>query len=113
MNSRADGYGTFRYTGVRFRDDIYTMKKPIKRNAAFEEARALKAPLADQLSHFAGSVSDLNPQLATAYQILIEKFTHAGTGAEAPKAGDRLPSFCCLIQTAVWYPWKIYWPTAR
>ena len=69
------------------------MSGPPKRNPAFDAARALKAPLAEQLAQFAKAFSDRVPQVGAAYQTLIEKLTRAGTGSEAPKEGDRLPAF--------------------
>ena len=93
MNSRADAYGTIRYTASRIPNGTYTMEKTTKRHPAFEEARALNVPLADQLTQFASSVTNNSPELASAYEVLIEKLTHAGTGSGAPKVGDRLPSF--------------------
>lgn len=69
------------------------MSGPVKRDPAFEEARALKAPLAEQLAHFSKALSDRNSKVGAAYQTLVEKLERAGTGAEAPKEGDRLPPF--------------------
>ena len=93
MNSKADGYGTFRYTVSRIPNGADTMNKPTNRHPTFGEARALEAPLADQLAQFAASVSNHTPELAVAYEALIEKLTRAGTSSGAPKVGERLPSF--------------------
>ncbi|NNE82583.1 MAG: AhpC/TSA family protein [Alphaproteobacteria bacterium] len=69
------------------------MSDPSKQDPAYDAARALKAPLAEQLASFAKAFSDRAPLVGAAYQSLIEKLTRAGTGAEAPQEGDRLPPF--------------------
>ncbi len=75
-----------------FWEKACTMSGPAKQDPAFDEARALKAPLAKQLAHFAKAFNDRTPEVGAAYQTLIDKLTRAGTGSEAPKEGDRLPS---------------------
>lgn len=64
-----------------------------RRDPAFEAARALEGSLAEQLARFATAFNDRVPQVGAAYQSLIEKLENAGSGAEAPKEGDRLPPF--------------------
>ncbi len=69
------------------------MSGPAKRDPAYEDARALEAPLSEQLAQFAKAFNDRAPKVSAAYQTLIEKLTQADTGSEAPKEGDRLPPF--------------------
>jgi peroxiredoxin len=93
MNLRADGYWVKRYAYGSFPTGRSTMSKQAKRDPDFEGARALKAPLAEQLTQFSSAFSDRAPKVGAAYQRLIEKLTSSGTGDEAPKEGDRLPPF--------------------
>ena len=59
----------------------------------FDAARALDAPLAAQLENYVGAVERNLPDVANAYQTLIDKLVEAGTGTEAPQVGDPLPAF--------------------
>lgn len=69
------------------------MSKPDERDRDVDAARALKVPFGEQLAHFAKAFNNRAPEVGAAYQTLVDNLTHAGTGAEAPKEGDRFPQF--------------------
>ena len=82
-----------RYKEAEFSDDTCPMNGSFKPDPDYDAARALNAPLATQLAHFAKAFADRVPPVGAAYQSLIDKLTRAGTGATAPKEGDTLPPF--------------------
>lgn len=69
------------------------MTKRIKKDANYERARQLDAPLAEQLAHFTDSITTSLPLVADAYETLVANLKNAGTGAEAPRIGDPMPPF--------------------
>lgn len=93
MKSRANGYGAACCTWATNSSDNGSVKKRPKRNPGFEEARALDAPLANQLASYAAALGANAPAVMAAYQALIKRLQQSGAGAEAPKEGERLPPF--------------------
>lgn len=65
----------------------------------FEAAAALKAPLKARLEHFAAALRERRPEVAEAYQSLIQTLGRGEAGAAAPKEGDALPSFLLPDET--------------
>lgn len=65
----------------------------------FEAARALTAPLKARLEHFAAALRERRPEVAEAYQSLIETLRSGEAGAAAPKDGDALPAFLLPDET--------------
>lgn len=62
-------------------------------DAAFEQARALDAPLADRLQLIADKVREISDDFANAVDRFVERLQNAGAGAGAPKPGDIMPDF--------------------
>jgi peroxiredoxin len=60
---------------------------------AFEEARALDAPLNERLGAYARSLRELNPVFATAVDRLIERLRDGSAISSTPKEGERMPAF--------------------
>ena len=60
---------------------------------AFERASALDVPLADRLQAFAESVRLASPPFADAADRMINRLQQNGSGANAPKVGEVMPSF--------------------
>jgi peroxiredoxin len=65
---------------------------------ALNEASALNGPLARRLAFYTAQHHELNPDVALAYQRLIDRFSNAGTGAGGlgsgvPNIGDPMPPF--------------------
>ena len=61
--------------------------------SAFEQARALDAPLADRLRLVAEAVRDISDDFANAVDRFVARLKEAGAGKSAPKVGDRMPDF--------------------
>jgi peroxiredoxin len=60
---------------------------------AFEQARAMDAPLNEKLDHVAGAVHSISPQFGEAVDRLVGRLQKSGAGATAPNPGDRMPLF--------------------
>ena len=60
---------------------------------AFEQARALDAPLTERLDAYAQSLRQLNKPLAEAVDRLVARLEKSGTAAGAPSEGDVMPPF--------------------
>src|SRR5689334_19500355 len=60
---------------------------------ALAEAQAQGATLNERLGLIAAAVRRLNPATADAAERLVTRLRQAGAGAEAPKPGEKLPSF--------------------
>jgi peroxiredoxin len=62
-------------------------------DAAFEEARALDAPLSERLAAYAQSVRELQAPFAEAVDRLVVRLQQGTAIAVAPKEGDPMPPF--------------------
>ena len=60
---------------------------------AFEKAGAMDAPLTERLTALAEWHRELNPEMAAAYDRLIERLASANSGGTAPDVGEPMPSF--------------------
>lgn len=69
------------------------MVDDMPRNPAFEAARALDAPLADQLAAYSSASRARSPAVAEAYDAFVETLERAEAGSEAPGIGDAVPGF--------------------
>lgn len=66
---------------------------PSTLNAAFEEARALDAPLSERLAAYARSLREFQPPFADAVDRLVTRLQEGTAIAGAPKEGDSMPAF--------------------
>jgi peroxiredoxin len=62
-------------------------------SAAFEEARALDAPLSERLGAYARSLRAFRPDFAEAVDRLVARLREGTLVAGAPKEGDAMPAF--------------------
>lgn len=69
------------------------MKLPSMSRPAFDRALAEGDSLAVQLDYYAKALLERRPEVADAYQNLIETLNRGEAGAKAPKDGDPLPPF--------------------
>ncbi len=69
------------------------MKMPSMNRPAFDEARAHSDSLTAQLAYYAKALRERRPEVADAYQRLIETLSRGEAGANAPREGDSLPPF--------------------
>jgi peroxiredoxin len=60
---------------------------------AFVECREMDSSLGDRLKAFADSLRRIDPSFASAVDRLVSRLQQAKVGANAPKAGDKLPRF--------------------
>ena len=60
---------------------------------AYDEARALDAPLGERLASYARSLRELNAPMAEAVDRLISRLQGSQLGAGAPREGERMPPF--------------------
>jgi peroxiredoxin len=60
---------------------------------AFEQARALDAPLAERLDAYARSLSKLNKPMADAVGRLVKRLQEQQVAAGAPAVGEHMPPF--------------------
>jgi peroxiredoxin len=60
---------------------------------AFEQARALDAPLAERLDAYAHSLNELNKPMADAVGRLVGRLKEQQVAAGAPALGERMPPF--------------------
>jgi len=60
---------------------------------AFEQARALDAPLAELLQLIANTVRRLSTEFAESVDRFVARLQDAGAGTGAPKAGEIMPDF--------------------
>ncbi len=67
-----------------------TMKTLVE---AFENARAIEAPLKQRLEALAAWHRELNPAMAAAYDHLVGRLEAAHSGAQAPNVGEPMPGF--------------------
>ncbi|HEX6610144.1 MAG TPA: peroxiredoxin-like family protein [Hyphomicrobiaceae bacterium] len=66
---------------------------PSTLSAAFEEARALDAPLSERLGAYARSLRAFRPDFAEAVDRLVARLREGTLVAGAPKEGDAMPAF--------------------
>jgi peroxiredoxin len=66
---------------------------PSTLTAAFEEARALAAPLGERLQAYARSLREFHPNFADAVDRLVARLREGALIADAPKEGDAMPAF--------------------
>jgi peroxiredoxin len=62
-------------------------------DAAFEQARALDAPLSERLATYARSLRELQPPFADAVDRLVTRLQEGTAIAGAPQEGDAMPPF--------------------
>ena len=62
-------------------------------NPEFDSARSLGGPLSAQLKAYDSLLRARNPAAGEAYQSLVDHLSAVDAGANAPSAGDPLPSF--------------------
>lgn len=60
---------------------------------ALEQAKAMDAPLAERLDHFADELRRLHPRFAETVDRLVERLHRAGAGSGAPAVGEPMPPF--------------------
>jgi peroxiredoxin len=66
---------------------------PSSLSAAFEEARALDAPLSERLGTYARSLRAFRPDFAEAVDRLVARLQEGTLIAGAPKEGEAMPAF--------------------
>jgi peroxiredoxin len=66
---------------------------PSTLTAAFEEARALDAPLSERLGAFARSLRQFHPNFAEAVDRLVARLQEGTLIAAAPREGEAMPPF--------------------
>ncbi len=66
---------------------------PSTLTAAFEEARALDAPLSERLGAYARSLREFQPNFADAVDRLVARLQAGTLVAGAPKVGEAMPAF--------------------
>ncbi len=66
---------------------------------AFEQARALDAPLNQRMQVIADAVRALSDEFATAVDVFVGRLQTTGAGADAPQPGDPMPSFLLPDET--------------
>lgn len=59
----------------------------------FAEAKALDAPLAVKLEHYAEALREFAPHVAAAYDRLVARLVAGEVGASAPRVGQAMPAF--------------------
>lgn len=60
---------------------------------AFDEARALDAPLSERLASYARALREINAPMAEAVDRLVSRLQGSGLGAGAPREGEAMPPF--------------------
>ena len=60
---------------------------------ALEQAKAMDAPLAQRLDHFASELRRLHPRFAQTVDRMVERLQRAGAGSGAPAVGEPMPPF--------------------
>jgi peroxiredoxin len=82
-------------------DDIYAPpSNPFAAlDDAFEQARALDAPLNERMRVIADAVRALSAEFATAVDRFVGRLQTTGAGAEAPKVGEPMPPFLLPDET--------------
>jgi hypothetical protein len=60
---------------------------------AFQEARAMDAPLSMKLDYIAATVQNMSPAFADTVENFLDRLRRNGAGEAAPKPGDAMPDF--------------------